>query len=365
MIRRAALCAGLALAAPAFAGASDPAAALAAGSARVAEAGAALEAARAAGPGQVAALAAAVEAYEAALAGLRTGVGVAGARAQALSLGLATGREEIARLLATLEAASRTPPPAQALHPQGPLAAARATAMMERLGPALGAEAAELKAALAEVAAARRLHDRGRAELEAGLATLAAGQGELAEAMAAAAPEEPSPALAALAREAESLTALAAALAEAGGARAAGPAEPMEWPVRGELLRGFNEPDAAGARRPGLVLRAPPLAPVRAPADAAVRYAGPFLEYGYVLVLEPAPGTMVVLAGLAQLQARAGAPVRRGEIVGLLGGRPLDVEEYVMLPQAETGAGGGETLYIEVRQGRGPVDPVPLFARRG
>jgi septal ring factor EnvC (AmiA/AmiB activator) len=371
MIRRAALFAGLVLAAPAFAGASDPAAALAGASARVAEAGAALEAARAPGPGRVVALASAVEGYEAALAGLRTGVAAAGGRAQALALGLATSRDEIARLLAALEAASRTPPPAPGLHPQGPLAAARAAAMMARLEPALRAEAAELRAALAGAAAARKLHDRGRAELEAGLTTLAAAQGELAAAMAAAAPAEaePSPALAALARDSDSLTALAAALAEAGGAPAAAAPEPadrpMDWPVRGEVMRGFDEPDAAGVRRPGLVLRAPPLSPVRAPADATVRYAGPFLEYGYVLVLEPAPGTMVVLAGLAQPQVPAGAAVRRGDIVGLLGGRPLDVEEYVMLPQAETGAGGGETLYIEVRQGRGPVDPVPLFARRG
>ena len=136
----------------------------------------------------------------------------------------------------------------------------------------------------------------------------------------------------------------------------------MAWPVRGQVLRGFDEPDAAGVRRPGVVLRAGPLSLVRAPADAAVRYAGPFLEYGYVVVLEPAPGTMVVLAGLAQLRARAGATVERGEPLGLLGGRPLGVEEYVMLPQSDTGAGGGETLYIEVRQGQGPVDPQPLFA---
>jgi septal ring factor EnvC (AmiA/AmiB activator) len=135
--------------------------------------------------------------------------------------------------------------------------------------------------------------------------------------------------------------------------------------VRGEVLRGFDDPDAAGVRRPGLVLRAPPLALVRAPADATVRYAGPFLEYGYVVVLETGPETMVVLAGLAQLQARTGAAVLRGEPLGLLGGRPLDVEEYVMLPQADTGAGGGETLYIEVRQGRGPVDPEPLFGGKG
>ncbi|HVH04166.1 MAG TPA: peptidoglycan DD-metalloendopeptidase family protein [Amaricoccus sp.] len=357
------------LAAPAFAGASGPGAAVGAASAQVAQAGVALEAARGDGPERLAALAAAVEGYEAALAGLRTEVGAAGARAQALAVGLAARREAVARLLATLEAASRTPPPAQALHPDGPLAAARAAAMMARIEPALRAEAREIATALAAVAAAQRLHGQGTAELAAGLATLGTAQAELSAALAAAspAPAEPSPALVALARASETLTALAAALDAAGGAPAPpGPAgEAMDWPARGELLRRFNEPDAAGARRPGVVLRAPPRSLVRAPADATVRYAGPFLEYGYVLVLEPAAGTMVVLAGLAQLQVREGARVGRGDIVGMLGGRPLGAEEYVMLPQAETGAGGGETLYIEVRQGRGPVDPEPLFARKG
>jgi len=370
MIARAGLVAAALLAAPAFAGAPDPAAEVAAASARVAEAGLALEAARAGGGDRVVALGAATEGYEAALAALRSGVAAAEARERALSLGFVTRRGEIARLIAALQAASRTPPPATALHPEGPIAAARAAAMVERLTPALHEEADALAAALAEVVDTRALQRQSTAELEAGLATLAAAQGELAAAMAAAAPmpeAEVGPALTKMARDSESLTQLAAALAgaPAAPAAAAAAAGPMDWPVGGELLRGFQEPDAAGVRRPGVVLRAPPLALVRAPADATVRYAGPFLEYGYVVVLEPGPDTMVVLAGLAQLQVRAGAAVRRGEPLGLLGGRPLGVEEYMMLPQSDTGAGGGETLYIEVRQGRGPVDPEPLFARKG
>jgi septal ring factor EnvC (AmiA/AmiB activator) len=378
MIRRAALVACLALAAPAFAGAADPAAEVAAASAGVAAAGVALEAARAGGGDRVVPLGAAIEGYEAALAGLRSGIGAAAARERALSLGMATRRDEVARLLAALQAVSRTPPPATGLHPEGPIAAARAAAMVERLTPALRAEADALAAALAEVGEIRGLQGQATGELEAGLATLAAAQGELAAAMAAAAPMLEAgvgPALTMMARDSESLTQLAAALAgasDAPPAPAAAPEpidrpmdRPMDWPVQGELMRGFQEPDAAGVRRPGVVLRAPPLSLVRAPADATVRYAGPFLEYGYVVVLEPGPETMVVLAGLAQLQARTGDVVRRGEPLGLLGGRPLGVEEYVMLPLSDTGAGGGETLYIEVRQGRGPVDPAPLFARKG
>ena len=133
-----------------------------------------------------------------------------------------------------------------------------------------------------------------------------------------------------------------------------GPAEALLWPVGGRGAAPLRRA-RRGRRAPPGHRRRPPRRSrwSRAPADAVVRYAGPFLEYGYVVVLEPDPETMLVLAGLARLQVRTGATVRRGDLLGLLGGRPPDVEEYVMLPEAETGAGAGETLYIEVRHGTG------------
>ena len=368
MIRRAALLLGLALAAPAFAGASDPAAAIAAASARVAEAGVGLEAARAAGADRVVALGAAIEEYEAALAALRAGVGAAGGRERVLTLGLATRRQEIARLVAALQAMGRTPPPA----------AGAASAGAARRGAGGGDDGADragaARAGRGAFGGARRRRGgargagpraggaRGRARGARGRAGRARGGdgGGSAGARGGGQPGADDDG----ARQRDADRARRGAGRGRRSRRRRPAARPRRWPGRSvaQVLRGFDEPDAAGVRRPGVVLRAGPLSLVRAPAAATVRYAGPFLEYGYVVVLEPAPGTMVVLAGLAQLQARAGATVERGEPLGLLGGRPLGVEEYVMLPQSDTGAGGGETLYIEVRQGQGPVDPQPLFA---
>ena len=114
--------------------------------------------------------------------------------------------------------------------------------------------------------------------------------------MAGAAPrpeEAADPAMTMLARDSASLTALAAALAEAprrAGAAARGRRRRCAWPVAGTVLQHFDEPDAARVRRPGIVVGAAPRALVTAPADALVRYAGPFLEYGYVVVLEPDAG---------------------------------------------------------------------------
>lgn len=365
-----------AAAAPAVASeAADPlataAARIAEASGRIAAAGKALEAAGTA-PDQVAALGKAIEAYDAALGALRASVADAAAREQAIGVDLSDRRQQISRLLAALEAMSRTPQPAQAMHPQGPVGAARAAAMMSRLTPALQDQATKLADELATLQSARRLRTEGEASLQSGLTTLAAAQARLSEAMRRAAPGEPgpdSPSATLLARDSASLTELAAALAKSAGASpppAAGPpAEPASyaWPVDGTVLRHFDEPDAARVRHPGIVVAAQPFALVSAPADALVRYAGPFLEYGYVVVLESDPRTMIVLAGLAQLRVETGASVRRGDLLGVLGGRPLGVEEYVMLPESETGAAGGETLYIEIRRDRGPIDPEPLFAK--
>jgi septal ring factor EnvC (AmiA/AmiB activator) len=343
---------------------ADAAAELAAASSLVAEAGQALAAAEAA-PEDILALGQATGAYAAALATLRADVLAASAREAALAEDLDRRRLEISRLLSAMQAMSRAPEPT--LHPQGPLGAARASAMMERLTPAMQQQARNLAAQIGEMRTERALYDEGQAALVAGLVKLNAAQVALEAAMAGSAPDAAAsldPDLTMMARDSASLTALAAALAEQPGAPPPpeGPAEGLAWPVAGTVLNHFDEPDAARVRRPGLVVGAPPLALVTAPADAVVRYAGPFLEYGYVVVLEPDSETMVVLAGLARLRVATGQRVLRGEFLGLMGGHAPDVEEYVMSPEADTGAGGGETLYIEVRHGRGPVDPEPLFA---
>jgi septal ring factor EnvC (AmiA/AmiB activator) len=238
--------------------------------------------------------------------------------------------------------------------------------MMDRLEPALRVEARALAGELSALREARQVEARGDAALAAAEARLATARTALATGLAAAAPPSEGPEVSALtmmARDSESLTALAAALAKTRGAPpapAGAATSPLLWPVEGSVVRRFDEKDAAGVRRPGLVVGTPALAIVKAPTDAVVRYAGPFLEYGYVAVLEPDAETMVVLAGLAQIHVRTGAKVHRGDLLGLMGGRSPDVEQGVT-PGAESGTGPGETLYIEIRQGRGPVDPEPLF----
>ena len=53
------------------------------------------------------------------------------------------------------------------------------------------------------------------------------------------------------------------------------------------MLRGMNEADAAGIKRPGIILATRPGALVNAPTAATIRYVGPLLDYGNVMILEP------------------------------------------------------------------------------
>lgn len=398
---------GVALAvglAPAPLGAT-PAEDMAEAAKRIGAAGRELAEARDAGA-RVQALSRAIAAYQSALDTLRAGVSGANARERELSADLETRRGEIQHLIAALETMGRTPPPAQGMiHPDGPVAAARAAATLSKLTPALHAEAEDLAREYGELAELRRLRLEGERDLATGIAALGAARTELGETLRRKAPRQPreteDPAMAEFLRSSDTLTTLAEKLAARGGGRRAADAPPpkLSRPVVGEIARRFNEADAAGVRRPGLTMSAPPLSLVTAPADAIVRYVGPFLDYGYVVVVETDDATLIVLAGLARVQVETSQAVRRGDLLGQLGGPayesrdggapaidlgepdPAEIGDEAADGEAAEDHGPGETadggsgeddgtgdtgadelLYIEVRHGRGPVDPAGLFA---
>jgi septal ring factor EnvC (AmiA/AmiB activator) len=127
----------------------------------------------------------------------------------------------------------------------------------------------------------------------------------------------------------------------------------LSLPVRATLLRRFNQADAAGIARPGLVLATAPDALVVAPWSGTVRYAGPLGALGQVVILEPVEDMLMVLSGLEEVM------VQNGEILPL--GAPLGT----MPARRDEGGGAGqrsETLYFEFRQGGNPIDPEPWFA---
>ena len=132
-------------------------------------------------------------------------------------------------------------------------------------------------------------------------------------------------------------------------------------PVSGRVTAGFGDPDPW--RRPGfgITLTAPAYSEVRSPWDGTVRFAGPLIDYGEVVVLEPEEGTLIVIAGLGTVDRLVGETVLTGERLGDLGGPIPDSDEFLLEASTDRAQIAEENLYIELRRDGQPVDPAPWF----
>ncbi|MBD3764677.1 MAG: peptidase M23, partial [Rhodobacterales bacterium] len=267
---------------------------------------------------RVAALTQTIRAYEQGLEALREGLRQAAIREAALQLQFEAKRDRVARLLGVLAALPAQGGPLLLIHPTGPLGTARSGLMLAEVTPSLQAEAAALRAELTEVQDLRLLQAGAARTLQDGLAAAQAARTALSQAMADRTDlprrftDDPE-ALKALLQAADTLDAFAAGLAPVPGADtirdfAAAQGE-LPLPVLGTLLRAPGEADAAGIRRPGVILATRPGALVTAPWPGTIRYLGPLLDYGNVIVLEPGEGYLLVLAGLGTVYGAVGEVV--------------------------------------------------------
>jgi septal ring factor EnvC (AmiA/AmiB activator) len=135
----------------------------------------------------------------------------------------------------------------------------------------------------------------------------------------------------------------------------------LPLPVQGELIRAAGEADAAGVIRPGIVLATRERALVTSPTAATIRYLGPLLDFGLVAILEPEPDLLFVMAGLDTAYGEIGQVIPEGSPVGLMGGQSAQTGDIVSQSGDRAGNSRPETLYIEVRQGGAPVDPLDWF----
>ena len=69
----------------------------------------------------------------------------------------------------------------------------------------------------------------------------------------------------------------------------------------------------------------------------------------------------MVLAGLNQVYGEVGEVVALGAPLGLMGGTEAASADFASLAN-DTGARETETLYVELRQGAEPVNPMAWFA---
>jgi murein hydrolase activator len=317
---------------------------------------------------RVAALSQTIRAHEAGLATLRGALRAAAQREATLTRQFQAKRDSIGTLLGVLATMEANPGPLLLLHPEGALGTARSGMVLADITPALQAEALVLGAELQELADLRALQLSAGATLAEGLSAAQTARTTLSQAISdridlprrfADDPE----ALRGLLQSADTLDAFASGLS---------PETSSDWsfesgkgalplPVLATILRKPGEADAAGTRRPGLTLATQARALVTAPWPATIRYRGPLLDYGNVMILEPGDGYLLVLAGMDVLYGEVGEVVAADAPLGLMGGPGAASAEFMAPPQDGSGGRDTETLYMELRQGAAPVDPMPWF----
>ena len=117
-------------------------------------------------------------------------------------------------------------------------------------------------------------------------------------------------------------------------------------PVVGRVVEGYGQTDRFGQPSRGVRIETRPRAQVVSPQDARIVFAGPFRDYGLLLILAHGDGYHTLLAGMSRLHGAVGQQVLAGEPVGEMG----------------DAGGGPPTLYVELRRGGEPINPTPWLA---
>jgi septal ring factor EnvC (AmiA/AmiB activator) len=251
---------------------------------------------------RVTALSQTVRAYENGLQAIRQSLRAATIREQVLQLELSGQRAQISRLLGVLQTMERASTPMLMIHPAGPLGTARSGMVMTEVTPMLQLRAENLRTQIEELTALNTLQKQAQTQLETGLTGAKDARVALSNAISDRTElplrfaDDPVRTLI-LADNSNTLDIFANGLTdipldddlgkEFSFVEAKGQ---ISLPTEGTLLRAYNETDAAGIKRPGIVITARPLSLITAPTPATIRFAGAFLDYGKVIILEPEPG---------------------------------------------------------------------------
>ena len=315
---------------------------------------------------RVRALTGVVQAFEDGLADVRASLRQARQEETILERELEAAAEELGQVLAVMQSISQTRMPTSLLHPDGALGSVRAGIMLQSIGPALQAQAAAVQARLQQQRDLKILQEDSIQRLEIGLADVRKARAALARAITDRT-DRPRPytedpvRMALLIDASETLGAFSSNLLAStpdvvmqsfGDQKGT-----LKLPVKGVRLRAFNQEDAAGIARPGWVMATEAGAVVTTPLPATLRYLGPFPGFGQVVVLEVAPDTLLLLAGLGATHGTMGEILSPGDPVGFM---PVS-DENLTNQSLVTGTVRSETLYIELKQNQIALDPAEWF----
>jgi len=322
---------------------------------------------------RVAALTETIRAYEDGLQAMRDGLRTVSIRERSLRLKFDSQRDQISRLLGVLQTLERATTPLLLIHPTGPVGTARSGMMLSEITPGLQKQAEALRLELEELSAIQVTQQIAQDDLTESLKGLTKARVALSQAIASRADlpnrviDDPVK-LQQMVQTSETLDFFAATLAESETntlsesiRRFEDALGTIDLPANGTIFRKFNQEDAAGIERPGILLATPALSLVTAPWASTIRYSGPFLDYGNVIILEPDPDYLIVMSGMNQIYGVSGDIVSKGDPIGLMSGKELELGDLLVEVSNTSGTLAQETLYIEIRHKGKPVDPVDWF----
>ena len=226
---------------------------------------------------------------------------------------------------------------------------------LRKTGDALDNERARLRRLLDRKNALRRDTDAAYRENAEKVRALAAKARDMKELMARLQTPAPSPRPPRVASRPEAPVQQEAALPPDSGGNTGEPPGglrefpengPVTLPVAGQIVGRYGESLDFGNTARGVRLEARPEAQVVAPFDGKVVFAGPFRNYGQILIIEHRGGYHTLLAGLGRIDSNAGQWVLAGEPIGAMGTRN----------------NGQPTLYLELRRNGQPINPLPWLA---
>lgn len=112
-------------------------------------------------------------------------------------------------------------------------------------------------------------------------------------------------------------------------------------PVVGDIVTGFGEVSDSGVQSRGLTLATAAGATVVAPADGRVAFAGPFRDFGQIVIIDHGGGWTTLITGMRRASAAVGDGLRQGDPVGVA---PANTPR----------------ITLELRRGERPVDVAAL-----
>ena len=121
----------------------------------------------------------------------------------------------------------------------------------------------------------------------------------------------------------------------------------LAWPVDGKITARFGQARGGGLKWNGVMVEAARGAPVKALYDGRVAYADWLPGMGLLIIVDHG-GYMSLYAHNEQLFRRVGDRVSGGDAIATVG---------------DSGGRSQPGLYLEIRRGTRPVDPVPWFRR--